>query len=525
MQNVFYSLRDLDKLAEETFSLGNGLLMENAARGTFEKLKFLIFQQRIIEHANCANKKFINSSIKKPRLQIICGSGDNGGDGLALARMSADLFDITVVCIKEPKSELCKLQKKRLEALGIKTKKSIDSNCDILFDAFLGTGLRGSLKKEDSKLIQKMNDVDALKIACDIPSGLNEQGLPAPVAFKADFTFSMGSLKTAFFSDFAKDFVGKIEVIDLGIPRSKYERRIQNNTTDKTQSCLPVFLLEKTDMQLPTRKLQNTHKGLFGHVAVIAGEKYGACMLASKAALKFGAGLVTICGENINTVPDDFMHRDSLFDKVDQIGLSGKLQNLWFNTLSIGSGLGRGSVANNIVSAILKNTVVQNIPIVLDADVFYYPELKDILPKLKSAVLTPHPKEFLVLLKNYVDSDFNTDITNLTIDDIQQNRFELLDKFSKTYPQLTLLLKGANTLIASGGKIFINALGSSALSKAGTGDVLTGMIASLLAQGYQPVQAATTASIAHSVAANYFDASYSLTASELIANIEKLEYL
>ncbi|MGI5065320.1 NAD(P)H-hydrate dehydratase [Treponema putidum] len=491
MQNVFYSLRELDKRAEEDFNLKNGILMENAARGSAEKIKNLFP---------------VKKGEAKKTLQIVCGSGDNGGDGLALARILADDFNLHIVILKEPKSELCKLQYERLKALNIKTAKNILPESDILFDSFLGTGLKGLLKAEDKKTIEKINKVKAFKIACDIPSGLNLDGEASPNAVICDMTFSMGALKQAFYSDEAKDITGKIEVIDLGLPRSSYEQNEKPN----------IFLLEKEDMLLPSRKKQNTNKGSFGHAGIIMGEKKGAALLAASAALEFGAGLVTLIGENgerPKNLKADFMY-DGKFKVGFKAGFeAGKFELSKFTSLALGQGLGR---KNDELFSILKIKEVQSMPIVIDADAFYYTELKTILPKLSSAVLTPHPKEFSSLLNI-------SGLGNLSIEEIQKKRFITALSFSKKFPRLVLVLKGANTLIAHNGKIFINSLGSPALSKAGSGDVLTGLICSLLAQGYKPLDAAITGNLAHSLASQNSKASYSLTASKLIKNLEKLE--
>ncbi len=472
MQNVFYSLRELDKRAEENFNLKNGILMENAARGSAEKIKNL-FPLR-------------NGEAKRT-LQIVCGSGDNGGDGLALARILYDYFNVIVVCIKEPKSELCRLQKDRLDKLKIPIHKTIVPQCDIIFDAFLGTGLKGKLKDEDKKLIEKINEIRAFKIACDIPSGLNAEGQASPATVISNITFSMGALKTAFFSDEAKDITGKIEVIDLGLPRSLYEKETE------------CFLLEKKDLVLPVRKKQNAHKKSFGHTAVIAGEKKGAAFLAASAALKFGAGLVTICSENEIPMPADFMYSKEFAKE--------------FTSAVVGSGLGKRS---SYALAIITDKDNENFPFVLDADIFYYEELKTILPKLKKAVLTPHPKEFSSLLNI-------CGLGKYSVEEIQSNRFEFVKMFCKKYPDMVLILKGANVLIGQNKNIFINSFGTSALSKAGSGDVLTGLTASLLAQNYQPLEAAISASLAHTSAAAFIKSSYSLTASSLIDNLDKLE--
>ncbi len=483
MQKVFDSLRELDQRARDEFSLPSTVLMENAGAGASEIIK-----------RRFANENNQSANEKKLSVQIICGSGDNGGDGLVMARQLADYFDVRTVCLKEPKSEMCKKQKKRLDALGIKTTSEIATDCDILVDAFLGTGLKGDLRDEDIKRIEKINSIKAYKIAIDIPSGLNEKGQAVPVAVNADLTISMGALKTAFFTDEAKDLVGKIEVVDLGLPRSLYETETS------------VHLLEKTDMHLPIRDKQNTHKKSFGHCGIVCGEKAGAGLLSATSALKFGAGLVSICGKQPENMQYDFMYSPQILQEE-------------FTAIAIGSGLGRtaDSAKNKVADFnILLEERNHSTPMILDADIFYYKELKDILPKLEKAVLTPHPKEFASLLKI-------CEIGEYSVSEIQKNRFELLGEFCKKYPNITLLLKGANTLIGKDEEVYINNLGTSALSKAGSGDVLSGLIVALLAQGYSPLDSAITASLAHSLAGRKAKPSYSLTASQLIEEINKLE--
>ncbi len=491
VQKVFHSLRELDQRARDEFSLPNTVLMENAGAGASEIIK-----------RRFSNEESKSAKEKKLSLQILCGSGDNGGDGLVMARQLADYFDVNVVCLKEPKSEMCKKQKERLDALGIKTTNEIITNCDILVDAFLGTGLKGYLRDEDIKRIEKINSIKAYKIAIDIPSGLNEKGQAVPVAVNADLTISMGALKTAFFTDEAKDLVGKIEVVDLGLPRSIYETETS------------VHLLEKTNMHLPIRNKQNTHKKSFGHCGIVCGEKPGAGLLSATSALKFGAGLVSICGKSPENMQYDFMYSPQILQEE-------------FTAIAIGSGLGRkADSAKNTNKADSENKIADfsilleeknhSTPMILDADVFYYDELKEILPKLKSSVLTPHPKEFSSLLKI-------CEIGEYSVSEIQKNRFELLSKFCKKYPNLVLLLKGANTLIGKGEEVYINNLGTSALSKAGSGDVLSGLIVALLAQGYSTLDSAKTASLAHSLAGRRVKTSYSLTASRLIEELDNLQ--
>lgn len=492
MQKVFDSLLKNDKRAEEVFNLKNGILMENAARSLAEEIKKRFFKK--LSGAAFSDGTVLNpyekmSSKKKTVLQIICGSGDNGGDGLALARVLFDFFEVIAVCAKEPKSELCKLQKSRLDALGIKTQKKPAASCGILVDALFGTGFKGELNKEDEALLKKMNNTDAFKIACDIPSGINVKGEVCAEVFKADLTVSMGSLKTAFFSDAAKDFTGEITIGNLGLPNSKYET--ESNT----------FLLEKSDFRPPRRILQNVHKGSFGHAAVVCGEKPGAALLAASAALKIGAGLVTVCGEEPKNFPPDLMYSPQVING--------------FSALSIGNGLGTQQEKTEKLFAVLKEERVWKKPLVLDADILSFTNLPAILPKLKKAILTPHPKEFRNLMEI-------SGLGRFSIEEIQKNRFEFLRLFCRKYPNIITVLKGANILIGAGEKIFINHFGSAALAKAGSGDVLTGIIAGLAAQGYSPLEAALNGSLALAFAAQYTKNTYSLTASALTENLTKI---
>ncbi|QEJ94461.1 NAD(P)H-hydrate dehydratase [Treponema phagedenis] len=481
MQKVFDSLRKADIESAERHDMRDGFLMENAARGTAEKIKALI------ESGFCRTHK--------PLIQIVCGSGDNGGDGLALARMLADYAKLIVVQVKEPKSPLCKLQAKRLCSVGIEVADTIAPVSDILIDALIGTGLETQLNEETIQIIEKMNAVktaagtDAYGIAIDMPSGLNMQGIPSPVCFQAECTYSMGALKTAFYSDYAKDFVKRIECIDLGIPRSVYESAAEQSDT--------TAVLEPQDLCLPVRKKQNTYKTSYGHALFFCGEKEGACCLAASAALHFGSGLVSLCGNKPVPLPFDFMF--------NEYALTQPLQA--YSAIALGSGLGEQYTENAL--AFLQREELQNMPLVLDADILHQPELVRLLPNFRKTVLTPHPKEFASLLRSAgaADADVQT---------VQENRFALLRNLSKEFPQTVIILKGANPLIAQNGTIMINPLGTNALSKAGTGDVLAGLVTALLAQGLAPFEAAVQASLAHATASRFAVSSYALTATKLI---------
>ena len=471
MEKIFDSVRALDKRAEDAFNLKNGVLMEHAARGMTER---------------------IGSLFPSPLVQIVCGSGDNGGDGFALARLLADFCTVQVVSVKEPKSPLCKLQRERLELLGIPVTAELQEHCDVLVDAVFGTGIRGSLDNEMCAVIDRMNAIQSYKIACDIPSGLNEFGIPSPVAFRADETCTMGAIKTALYADAAKDYTGDIHVLNLGLPRRCYE-----GETD-------TFLLSAADMKLPHRAVQNTHKMSYGHGLFFCGEKTGACMLAASAALHFGIGLVTVFGAPVPTAPFDFMYTQQLPEH--------------FSAAMLGSGLGRTPDMQAPALEFLSHEQVREHPLILDADILHNPELPKLLPLLKKPILTPHPKEFQRLLAH-------SGLAQVSIDEIQERRFEYLRLFCSAFPHTVTVLKGAYPLIGCGNQVFVNPLGTNALAKAGTGDVLSGMITALAAQGYPLPEAACVASLAHAEAVKLLHtADYGLTASALADSLSSLGY-
>lgn len=466
MQKVFKDNITLDKRCYSNFNLSEDLLMEHAANTIFLHIKQQFYP--------------------KKNIVIVCGPGNNGADGLALARLLHKTFQVSIYMPLEGKSEMSKLQLKRTHAIGIVVIEKLPSFCDIIVDCLFGSGLNKSLEKNTENIIRQMSSIKAYKIACDIPSGLNTAGNPDPVAFKADYTITMGALKTALFNDNAKGYVGEIEVANLGVPRKLYE--IPSN----------YYLLEKSDLELPIRIQKNSHKRTFGHLAVYAGEKEGAAIITGKTALNFGVGLVTLISKN--KIDNDFqLMQDRSLPKQT-------------TAIAIGMGLGNVYSDTEIIEIIDKTSTI------IDADIFYSNALRKIILLEQQLVLTPHPKEFASLLKIL-------NIDNLTSTKVQENRIALAEKFTNNFPKIVLLLKGANPIIAYQGNLYINNLGTPALSKAGSGDVLSGLIGALLAQGHNALESTINASLAHTLATENIlkkQNNYSLTPSNLIESIARL---
>ncbi len=465
MQKVFDEVYTLDKRCYDEFLLNEDILMENAALGL----------------AKVVRKKFKKGSS----LLIVSGPGNNGADGITLARILCKEYEIYLYLPLGAKSEMCKIQLQRAKAVGVKEVMET-TKADLVVDALFGSGLNKPLNEEATKVIEKLNTLKAFKIACDIPTGLDTKGNPSPVAFEADITVSMGSYKTPLFNDNAKDFVGKIKVADLGVNREVYE------------SDTETYLLEKSDMRLPLRVKKCSNKGDFGHTLMILGEKKGACIIAAKAAFAFGSGLCSVFSKKPVKLPDEIM-------------LTKCLPN---NTTSVCLGMGLGKKYDpKIVEEIIND---KKIPLVIDADLFKDELINKIVQQRENLILTPHPREFASLLKLL-------EIEDIDAKEVQKRRFELARDFTKRYKNVVLLLKGSNTLISQNGKVYINTFGLPTLSKGGSGDVLTGLIGALLSQGYETLDAAVSASLAHSFAAKaYKKANYSLSPNDLIEEIKCL---
>ncbi|WRF77897.1 NAD(P)H-hydrate dehydratase [Helicobacter pylori] len=464
MLSVYEKVNALDKRAIEELFLSEDILMENAA---------MALERAVLQNASLGAKVI-----------ILCGSGDNGGDGYALARRLAGRFRVLVFEMKLAKSPMCQLQKERAKKVGVVIKTWEDNHkdleCDVLIDCVVGSAFKGEL--EPFLDFESLSQKACFKIACDIPSGIDSKGRVDKRAFKADMTISMGAIKSCLLSDRAKDYVGELKVGNLGVFNPIYE--IPTDT----------FLLEKSDLKLPLRDRKNAHKGDYGHAHILLGKHSGAGLLSALSALSFGSGVVSVqaleCEITSNNKPLELVFCENFPNPLSAFAL----------------GMGLENIPKDF------NKWLELAPCVLDAGVFYHKEILQALEK--EVILTPHPKEFLSLLKLVG--------INISMLELLDNKLEIARDFSQKYPKVVLLLKGANTLIAHQGRTFINNLGSVALAKAGSGDVLAGLIVSLLSQNYTPLDAAINASLAHALAGLEFKNNYALVPLDLIEKIKRL---
>lgn len=459
MKKLFLDTSKLDKRCIEYFGLSEEILMENAA--------------------SAIEKEIRKKLTKKSKILAVCGGGNNGADGICAIRKLAKDYDCYLMLVSDRLNDMSKFQLNIAKNCGVEIVDKI-YEYDCYIDAIFGSGLNKDLEPKICEIIDTINAKNGLKLAVDIPSGINKFGQINTTAFKADITITMGALKFALFLDEAKEFVGRIKVANLGISKDNFETDTNN------------FVLTKQDLKLPFRDKKNSNKSDYGHLYVVCGEMKGAAEICAMAAASIGAGLVSLVSdENIGNLNPIIMQKSSFKEA---------------KTMVCGCGLGKDYI--NLEELTDKSAVI-------DADIFYKDEIVNLIKSNESLVLTPHPKEFVSLLKICGIADIN--VTKL-----QKNRFKYAKLYSKNYNNV-LVLKGANTIIAYKSKLYIMPLGDSTLAKGGSGDALAGIIGGLLAQSYTPLDAAINGVLAHalSVKKNGYN-SYAITPFEIIEGIKCL---
>lgn len=502
MKNIYSDSAAVEKLAKKSYGIPDFLMMENASTA----IKNLILT--LTENSEAESQIF-----------IFCGKGNNGGDGLALARMLMNHCKVHLYCPVVPTPTEAAIQYNMCHQLGLtfyeksiflEKLKSSDSNKTFVVDCLYGTGFHGELDKDTADFMNEINKASATKIACDISSGLY---------FNADYTVTMGTEKLKLFSDKAKAVSGKIILAELGIPSDKFE----NPETDEKSILPSAVLLEKTDMNLPFRTNKAAHKGTYGHTAVFAGEKAGAGIVAAEAALHFGSGLTTLVKTEKSNLEQfkinpELMLSDSIPAKA--------------NAVLLGSGL--GELSDKTEKQLIdwaENT--ENPSVVLDADIFSCDKLTTFLEKLNSIknieiILTPHLLEFNRLIAKVLSAhpeiNFSEDYSVKSLADNCEAKIKAGQIITQLFPKTAVILKSANTFIFDKDNVYICSEGAQSLAKGGSGDVLAGMTAALLAQKYTVKEGAITAVMAHALASrtNGDGTQYDLSPQKLIQNTTQL---
>ncbi len=481
-------MQQMDQYTIERLGLPGVVLMENA--GT-----------RIVEEI-IATSKCLTS--KKPKVLILAGGGNNGGDGFVVARKLVDLGWEPQLWLLVPAEKITGDAKIHLTAYtnrGLKlfTFKQIDelqhhlTQADIIIDAILGTGVKGAVREPLQQIIKMVNERkngSTPVISVDIPSGLNsDDGKVVGEAILATKTVTFVCPKRGFFLQDGPKYIGEWKAVDISVPPS-----IAEDLHLKLPQLITEALIKKS---IPSRA-QNGHKGTFGHALIVGGSRsfVGAPIFTAKAALHSGAGLVTLAiPEGIYPMaatqyPEALFlplpeETNGHFSKEAIEEIIPRLQQ--YDTIAVGPGMSRFQDGEEWLGKLIGGLIDQ--PIVIDADALYLlrNNLKQIKQHKGPVIFTPHPGEMATLI-------------GTSVKEIEENRIEIARTFAVEH-QVLLLLKGHRSVIATpDGEVYINPYGHDALAKGGSGDVLTGLITSFLAQGAPPLQALLAASFLHAKA-------------------------
>jgi NAD(P)H-hydrate epimerase len=494
-------VRNADSIAITKFKIPSEILMENAARSSSEYI------EEIIKSNNLYN----------PAILILCGSGNNGGDGFALARHLSRRYNVRVAWYGEEtkmswetKQNFNILKQIELDVTKLESELNInqyDFSSDIIVDALIGVGGSEKLRGIVINILQQANKQKSIKIAIDVPTGLNSlNGFSAADAFIADYTITMFAIKTGMLLNDGLSLCGKIKVAYLGAPDSIV-----------SQISKIAYLEDEDVFSLLPQRNRLSSKFDYGRVVILAGSKRmpGAATLSANAAIRSGAGLVYLLSTEFHpALLPEVIPTKLESDKEGFISYSAKNEILKSiekaNVLAIGPGLGFNDDIAKLINEII-NEVPDELPIILDADA-----IKSITSssKLKKNILiTPHIGEF-------------SNLTNLHRDEVSKYVNNSAVAWAEKLNCL-ILLKHVPSVITDGDFSYWNIYGNPGMATAGSGDVLTGIIASFIAQGLNPIEAASLASFIHSKAGDYYAVNYSqetLTASKLIESLDYVFY-
>ena len=483
-------MKKCDSNTIQHYGVPSLVLMERAALGVVEE----------VEKQNLSNSNIL----------VVCGGGNNGGDGFAIGRiLSQRGYKVTFVLAgdKTKASAETKQQIKICLAYGANILDAIpDMEYGAVIDAVFGIGVNREIQGNYCKIIQRMNRLQAWKVAVDIPSGIHtDTGEVMGIAFQADMTVTFAFEKIGSMIYPGAAYAGKVVVKDIGIGKESFLE----------EKCT-TYCLEKNDIFKVPKRLNYSNKGTYGKVLVVAGHKNmaGAAFFSGKAAYATGAGLVKVYTEETNQtiiqelLPEAVLETYKAKSEIEKTLLDSLS---WASVIVAGPGIGTDEVSEHMIRIILENAKV---PVILDADglniVSHHKEW--LRERNMPLIVTPHLGEMARL-------------TEKSIFDIQKQLLQVAGEFAKEY-NVICVLKDARTVIAlPDGTTFINTSGNNGMATAGAGDVLTGVIAGLLAQKMEPMQAASLGVYLHGTGADWMvekTGTYGMMAQDIIEGIRQV---
>ena len=487
--------------------LPTGEQMRRADLYTIEEIgvpSMVLMERAALEVVRCMEEEQLDFR----KVLVVCGSGNNGGDGYAIARLlHLKGHDVTIFFAgnSQKRSEENAQQAKIAAHYEIPVITNLDTEeYSVIIDALFGTGLKREITGHYREILCSANQMTGEKVAVDLPSGIHDTtGAQMGIAFCADLTVAIAFPKRGLFLQEGNVCAGKILTGDIGI------------SSETFSEGTVTFGYEKQDLFLgfPKRK-KNSHKGSYGKVLMIAGSKgmSGAAYLSAKAAYAVGAGLVQIYTHEENRVILQQLLPEAIITTYDTFD-SEQLEKLiqWADLIGIGCGLGKSDTAERVMQYTLKRALV---PCVVDADginiLSKHMEWIEVTNAL--IVLTPHMKEMSRMLQ-------------CSVKELIEQRMERLHAFVERY-KVVCVLKDARTLVAKEHRnTYLNLSGNAAMAKAGSGDVLAGVIVGILAQQCEPYTSACLGVFLHGLAGDMArdkKGAYSVLASDLVAEISSV---
>ena len=463
-QNIYSAaqVKELDRYAMEAFSISGNVLIERAGEAAFKLI--------LKKWPDCR------------RLTVLCGTGNNAGDGFVIARLAVEQeLAVTVLQIGDENklqgdalAAQQRLQGGGVEPLAFEQKSDTDlTDCDVIVDAMLGTGVHGEVEGHYAEAIQRVNAEKTPVFSVDIPSGLNaDTGMPQPCAIKAGLTITYVGVKQGLITGEGPEYSGEVVFNDLNLPKALYDMRSPAG-----------YRLDYLSLSgLLGKRTRNAHKGDFGHVVLIGGAPGmpGAIRLAGEAAARTGAGRVTIV-----THPDHATNLNATRPELICYGVDNveKIQPLLAlaSVIGIGPGLGQSKWAQDLLVLAIES----GLPMVVDADALNL--LAESNQSYENWILTPHPGEAGRLLGQ-------------STSEVQSDRFKSATDIASQFGGIAVL-KGLGTLVKAKNSLpRVCPYGNPGMATGGMGDVLTGIITGLIAQGLTNQQAAELGVVIHSLA-------------------------
>lgn len=487
----------------------NAAQMKAADQYTIQKLG--VPSLELMEHAAQACVQVLeDEKVDLSHVCVVCGSGNNGGDGFVIARiLQNNRYSVETFCVGNPEhyTEETQEQMHRLQECGGKITYGMpqEDSYSVIIDAVFGVGLSRKVEGRYRQVIEQMNRMRGTKFAVDIPSGLSATtGCILGCAFKADYTVTFQLKKIGLELSQGRTMAGRVIVPDIGI------------STDSICEDQEIVRTAGKDIyrkMLPDRP-EDSNKGTYGRLLVIAGSKgmAGAAYLNAHAAYMTGAGLVRIYTSSDNREILQTLLPEAIITTYEEYNKEELLSLLtWADSVCIGSGLGMSRLSEKILKTVIEYVKV---PCLIDADgLNLLAENKNYLNQMaeRRFVITPHMKEM-------------SRLTGTPVEELKADRIQILKDFISRY-RITCVLKDSRTLIASEEKgIRMNLTGNSAMAKAGSGDVLAGVISGWMVQGKEAEDAAELGTYIHGLSgdlAKFEKGVYSVMARDLIEYISK----